>query len=64
MTIEKYAKVELSLKERRALNGASDIIDELRNVINDDEYPINFELISKGLRDIAYVGSFEISTQE
>lgn len=64
MTIEKYVKVELSLKERRTLIGASEIMDELRDAINDDEYPINFELISKGLRDIAYVGSFEISTQE
>ena len=64
MTVEKYVKVELSLKDRRTLIGASDIIDELRDVINDDEYPIDFELISKGLRDIAYVGGFEINEKE
>ena len=64
MTVEKGVKIELSLKDRRTLLGVVEIIDALRDAINDDEYPIDFELISCGLRDIAYVGTFEINERE
>lgn len=64
MKVEKYVKVELSLRDRRILLGASEIIDELRDAVGDDEYDIDFEEISRKLKDIAYVGSFEISAQE
>ena len=61
MTIEKYVKVELGQEDKDILLKASEIIDELRNAIGDDEYVIDFEEISRNLQHIAYMDCFEVN---